>query len=261
MFYFEKNKYQTEILKSKNMKKARFFLLALLVPALIQVSCKKDDPPAAPATPTYKAPVSATMGDVVPIPVGLETKANTNTDLGASFAVTYMGMANGLSSFGGMFSVPEGTPIQSKKSGPSVYYWSYGEYSHWMTYSDLGDNYTWKYEYEFPGHPRFTYISAEELKTGKGGNWKIYNIEIPTQDTWTYTWSINSSNTFTASLVLNDGSSQDKFDVVSNANNSGSFKYYVASVLYAEVIWNSNGSGSYTFYGDMASYSGTWTAK
>jgi hypothetical protein len=241
------------------MKKARIFLLVLLVPVLLQVSCKKDDPP---APPPYKAPTSASMGDVVTIPAGLEAKAAVDGEYGASFAVTYMELANALSGYSSLFTVPDNAQIQSKKSGSTVYYWSYGGFSYWMTYAVLADKYTWKYEYEFPDHPRFTYISAEEAKSGKNGNWAIYNMDFPTQDLWSYDWSINSSNSFIASLVMYDGSSsQSSFDVVANADHSGSFKYYITAALYADILWNADGSGTYTFYGDMSSYSGSWTAK
>lgn len=238
------------------MKKAKILFITLMVPALMVVSCKKDDPP---TPPPYKQPVTASMGEVVVIPTGLEAKANAGSDPGASMAVSYIGLANAFSSFGGYFAVPEGAQVQSKKDGLTVYYWAYGDLKYWMTYGTSGDKYTWKYEYEYTGHPRFTYIYAEEALNGKSGNWAIYDPETPVNDIWTYNWSYNASNSLIANLVA--GNNEFSFDVVANTNNSGSFKYYVASVLTAEVIWNADGSGTYTFYGDLSSYSGSWTAK
>lgn len=238
------------------MRKAKFLLLVLLVPTFLAVSCKKDDP--AP-TPTYMEPSSASMTEVVAVPTGLEAKANT--DPGASMAVTYMGLANFFSSFGSSFTVPEGAQVEGKKGGSTVYFWSYGGLSYWMTYTVLADKYTWKYEYEFPDHPRFTYIYAEEAINKKSGNWAIYDPDQPVNDIWTYDWNINSSGTFTANLDWSDGDSVSKFEVVSNTNGSGTFKYYVSSVLQALIVWNADGSGTYTFYGELDMYSGVWTSK
>ena len=180
------------------MKKAKLFLLVLMVPVLFQISCKKDDP--APAAPTYKEPSSASMADVVTVPDGLTAKANTGTEFGASIASSYMEMANAFSSFGGSFTVPDNATIQSKKSGSTVYFWSYSGYSYWMTYSELSDKYTWKYEYEFPDMPRFTFITADEAKNEKSGSWTIFDPEAPANYMWTYEWSYNASNSFIADL-------------------------------------------------------------
>jgi len=240
------------------MKKAKLFLLVLLLPALIQVSCKKDDD--TPETPTYREPTAASRTEIVSIPAGLEAKAESTDDIGADLAVFYMGLANALSGFSTSFAVPEGATIQGKKNGSTVYFWTYGGYSSWMTYTELSDKYTWKYEYEFPNHPRFTWISAEEAKNGKSGSWTIFNQETPSEFLWTYDWSVSLVNVFTASLVLNDGSSESSFDVVSGPDNSGSFKYYIASVLKADIIWMGNGSGTY-WIDSQPDISGSWTAN
>jgi hypothetical protein len=240
------------------MKNARIVLFGLLMIALFQVSCKKDEEK---SNPVYRQPSAASRTEVVSIPAGLETKANAG-DLGATLAVTYMGLANAISSFGTSFTVPSGAKIQNKKSSSTVYYWSYGGYSYWMTYAELLDKYSWKYEWEFPGQSRFTYISAEEGKTGKNGSWTIFDPDLPTSYVWTYDWSINASNAFIASLEWNDGAeSHSSFDVIANANNSGSFKFYDASVLSAEILWNADGSGTYWIAGDGNGMEGSWTAK
>ncbi len=240
------------------MKKFRILLLVVLIPALFQVSCKKDETPPAPV---YRQPVAASMGDVVTVPDGL-TALSDGGDYNATMAVIYMEFANAISGFGGLFAVPDNADLQTKKGGPAVYYWSYGGYSYWMTYSESADKYTWTYDYEFPGVSRFTYISAEEDKAGKTGSWTIYNPDAPQSYIWTYDWSINSSNNFTASLQwADDMGAVSKFDVVSNANHSGSFKYYELTVLSAEILWNADGSGTYWMSDGGAGVSGSWTAK
>jgi hypothetical protein len=130
-----------------------------------------------------------------------------------------------------------------------------------MTYTELADKYTWKYEWEYTGQPRFTYIYAEEAINGKSGNWSIFDPDDSQANLWTYDWSINSINTFTGNLVFGEGNDLTKFETIANANNSGTFKYFVGTVLYAHIIWNADGSGSYAFYEGLESYSGSWTAK
>jgi len=80
--------------------------------------------------------------------------------------------------------------------------------------------------------------------------------------TWTYNWSINTSNTFLASLLWVDGLTTSSFDVVGNADNSGSFKYFEATALKADINWRANGTGTYWISSDGGTdISGSWTAK
>jgi hypothetical protein len=215
-----------------------------------------------PESLVYQKPSAANRTEIVTIPTGLQAKADVGDDFGAMMAVAYMGLANAISGFSASFMVPDGATIQNKKDGSVVYYWSYGGFSYWMTYSELADKNTWKYEYEFPDYPRFTYIYAEEGKTGKDGNWTIYDPDIPANYIWTYDWSINTSNTFTASLMWRDNDiTASTFDVVSNSDKSGSFKYKDAGVLSADILWNADGSGTYWILGDPDPFTGSWTAK
>lgn len=239
------------------MKKISFALMILLVAGLFQVSCKKDNDE--PEGPVYKQPTAAARGEIVTIPDGLEAKSEAG-DMNAMIAVTYMELANAISQFSASFTIPEEAMEEGKKGGSKVYSWSYNGYSYWMTYSELADKYTWKYEWEFPGQSRFTYIYAEEMKDGKSGSWNIYSPEGTNEEVWDYTWSVNSSDTFTASLEWHEGETISSFDVVANANNSGSFKYYIETVLNTEVMWNADGSGSYTFYQEGGNITGSWTS-
>jgi hypothetical protein len=62
--------------------------------------------------------------------------------------------------------------------------------------------------------------------------------------------------------VWNDNElTASSFDVVSNADNSGSFKFKDAGVLSSEILWNANGSGTYWIAGDPDPITGSWTAK
>lgn len=243
------------------MRKLKFVLLLMLIPALMQVSCKKDDDTS--DVPVYRQPTAASRGEIVKIPEGLQARADEGTDFGAMIAVSYMGLANAISSFSSSFIVPEGAAIESKKSGSTVYHWSGPGYSYWMTYTELADKYTWTYDWELPDQPRFTYISAEEQKDAKKGKWTIYNPDAPTTFLWDYNWMINASNSFTASLIWNESDeTRSSYDVVSNTDNSGSFKFFEATVLKSDIMWNADGSGTYWISGDGGDdLVGNWTAN
>ena len=238
------------------MKRLKIYMLLLALPALFITSCKKDE--ATPDTLTYKSPSAAGRTTVVDIPAGLTAKANGG-DLNASIAVMYMSLANAISGFAASFTLPANAQLEGKKSNSKVYHWSMQGYSYWMTFTELADKYTWKYEYEFPNVPRFTYISAEELKTGKQGSWTIYNPEVTATAIWTYNWSINASNAFIANMTWNDGQEASTFDVTSNADHSGIFIYKIATVKQAQINWTSTGSGTYWLIGNgTTAIEGSW---
>jgi hypothetical protein len=242
------------------MRSLRFLLLLMIIPALFQISCKKDEDKS--ETLTYKEPVAASRSEVVTIPASLQEKAQSNTDIGATIAVSYMGLVNAISSYSNSFVIPEGAKVQGKKSGSVVYFWTNGGYSFWMTYTELVDKNTWTYDWEIPGAARFTYIEAEEAKNGKSGNWTIFNPDATSDYVWTYDWSVNATNTYSASLQWKDNDELSSFDVIANADNSGSFKYYVSSVLVSDINWNADGSGTYWISSDGVNViQGSWTAK
>jgi hypothetical protein len=240
------------------MKRLKIFLLILAVPVFFITSCKKDQ--TASDSGAYKAPSAAGRTTVVDIPAGLTAKANS--DVNAALAVTYMGMVNAISSLSSVFTLPANAQLQSKKSTPKVYFWSYQGLSYWMTYTELTDKYTWKYELEYlPTIPRYTFISADELKTGKQGSWTIYSQLTTSSVAWTYNWSINASNAYIANMTWNEGSAgTSTFNVTVNADKSGTFVYNIGVDKQAEITWTSTGSGTYWLKGYGASpITGSWT--
>jgi hypothetical protein len=172
-----------------------------------------------------------------------------------------MGLVNNVSLLSSSFVVPENAQFQGKKDGSRVYFWTGGGNSFWMTYNELADKNSWKYEYEYPEVPRFTFISAEEAKDGKSGKWWIYNPVAPHAEVWAYTWTVSSSNTFTAHLLWNEQAIESSFDVVANSDNSGTYKYFNGGVITADIAWSANGSGTYWMDDGGAGISGSWTAK
>jgi hypothetical protein len=231
------------------MKKTFIFQLLIAVALLASTSCSKEEEPQS----TYKKPTIADRVNVVEIPTALENSSDPN----AQMAADWMGMANGISQFASSFTIPENAQTGNAKSSGTVYFWNYGAYSYWMTFSELADKYVWKYEYAFPGTSRFTLIEAEEYKTGKQGGWKIYDEGINHEIIWEYDWNISSSNDFSAEMMMS-GYQTIKFIVNDNANHSGNFKAYISDVKFVDIIWNANGSGTWWYSFDGETFQGTF---
>lgn len=235
------------------MKRLKIFLLLLVVPAFLVISCKKDEPE---PEVEYKSPTAAGRTTVVDVPAGLTALAET--DVNASIVVAYFGLANFISTYASSFIIPATATEENKKSTSKVYTWSYQGYSYWMTYTVLADKYTWTYDWQTPEMARFTFISAEELKTGKAGSWAIYDPETPATKVWDYDWSINASNTFMANLSWVEGQEVSSFVVNSNADHSGNFTYNINTEKEAEINWVVNGSGTYWLRGYPDPVIGSW---
>jgi hypothetical protein len=231
--------------------------IALFVSGLLIISScsKKDSTPAI----TYKSPTTA--HDSISVPAGLQTKANGG-DLNAMMAVSYIGIANGLGQYASSFTLPSGETTTSITNG-AEYSWTYSGYSYWMTYKVLSDKYTWTYDWKTPDIARFTYIYAEELKTGKSGNWKISSPDGTNAVLWDYNWTLTGSVYNATMNFYQAGATTSKFVVVDNGNKSGEFQYFDGTVKKIDIIWNTDGSGSYWFSDDgvTSTATGTWTAS
>jgi hypothetical protein len=236
--------------------KLKTFTPILVLAVFILASCsKKDTTPAV----TYKSP--STAHSQITIPAGLQTKAN-NGDYGALAAETYITMANAMGLYASDFTLPSGQNTTATSNG-AIYSWAYGDEAFWMTYAVLSDKYTWTYDYKTAQLSRFTFIYAEEFKNGTAGSWKINNPDGTGAVVWDYSWTLAGS-VYNATLNMhNSDLTIDKFVVLDNGDNSGTFKYFEGSIEKAEITWNANGTGSWWFSDDGITHtsSGTWTAS
>jgi hypothetical protein len=239
------------------MKRVYFLIPLLIISFIIMNSCVKEND--MDEDPVYYTPSIAEREAIIEIPQGLQALAEEG-DIYAMAAIISMNQANILSGFSGSFLIPQDARLENRQNDAHVYYWSMSGYSYWMTYSDLPDKYSWRYEYEFPDIPRFTYIYAEESKSGKEGFWSIHNPGNPDVKIWNFVWSIDQLNNFTATIKLNDtGESHEGiYQIVSNSDKSGSFIYSIENKIQTEVIWNADGTGNYIFMEGEEEKTGFW---
>ncbi|HYW96028.1 MAG TPA: hypothetical protein VE870_10605 [Bacteroidales bacterium] len=239
------------------MKPFKLTLFAFASLVFLLNSCKKDEPK--PDVLDYKQPAIAQRDNVIEVPQGLITLAEGG-DYNAYAAMSYMELANGLSTFATDFTLPNDVQREAGDQNSAVYFWSYGGYSYWMTYKKTSEGYLWTWEWETPEIARFTYISATENPDGKSGSWSIFDPEGGGASVWTYNWSIDSDENYSATLVMNDNSTQSTFDVTDNADGSGNFVYKEDGVKTAELNWNADGSGDYWISDDNGGLSDSWPA-
>ena len=119
-----------------------------------------------------------------------------------------------------------------------------------MTYSVLSDKYTWTWDWKTAQLSRFTYISAEELKNGSEGNWKIYNDNDTNALAADYTWTLTGSVYNATINFCTNGAAISQNVIVDNGNNSGSFQVFEDAVKKVQIIWNTDCTGSYWFSDD-----------
>ena len=224
-------------------------ILALAV--FILASCsKKDTTPAI----TYRTPTSTHAQ--IAIPAGLQAQANKDS-IYAIMAVAEISVANIMGTYAADFVLGSGENTTATSNG-AVYSWTYGDLGYWMTYSVLSDKYTWTWDWKTAQIPRFTYLSAEELKNGSGGNWKIYDETGTNTVAADYTWTLTGSVYNATMNFYSASSATTKYVIVDNGNNSGSFQVFEGADKKVQITWNTDGTGNYWFSDN--GYTGTWTA-
>lgn len=243
------------------MKKYTVYFVLLTALMVSYTSCSKDEDDDGTDAPEYVEPSIIDRSVVIEAPAGLTSLANSG-DIYATLALSYFNLANSIGNYASSFVVPTDVDPQLTNNGNALYSWSHAGYSYWMTFSEDNGKYSWKYEYEMPGYPRFTYIEAEESKDGKSGSWTIYDPDSPSEDVWMYNWSMDSNDNFSATLTFNEDDAETSvFTVSSNVDESGSFVYTVNGTDEVEIHWNADGSGNYWFNNDGEEVTNTWPAQ
>lgn len=243
------------------MKNLKLYLFFLSTAILSLTSCSKDENNNGPEVPEYVQPSIAEREVVIEAPEGL-VQLSENGDIYATMALGYFNLANTMANYASYFAIPADVDPQQLNNGGALYSWSHGGYSYWMTFQEQENKYIWKYEYELPGFPRFTYIQAEESKNGNSGSWNIYNPDSPDEEIWTYNWNFDVDGNFSATLNYNEEEDENEvFAVASNNDGSGSFIYTVDGTNEAEIDWNDDGSGNYWFNNSGDEVTNSWPAQ
>lgn len=247
------------------LKSWALFLLLLVFFA----GCKKEEED----VPEDFAELSFDAEEVLDLlPEGL----TSSPDDKAQECVDMIEQALDMSAFEANLIVPGNAMRSSKKAAGDTWYWTWnymGEiWTFYWTYSEDAVKEYWTMQIQVGDGARYDYIYAWEYKNGSGGevvysfNWVlIYEDEPDYEDLhWTYRWTLDGSGNYQFEWTYDsDDLEVDyymNYDIVVNADGSGTLDYYLNDTLFYHMEWDTAGNGSWIYYfGDMTQ-SGTWVA-
>lgn len=231
------------------MKKLYLFFLVVVVFSLN--SCEKDD---AETQEAAKMKLIERLEEL-DVPEVMRNSSNEN----ALKAVDCVDEIKGIADYFTWFDMPDDAIVEKSAmvSGGDTYYWSYGGYSIWETFTETSSEYQWQIDVDF-GTGRVKYISSEEKVDGSEGFMTIYDMTEAANSVYTYEWTFDSDDN--ATVTWAGFSDSFKYEIKSNTDLSGSSKWWMGGILFEDFAWNSDGSGSYSYYGfDGSEYlSGSW---
>ena len=181
-----------------------------------------------------------------------------------------------MSAFQANLIVPDNAVRSSKKATGGTWYWSWNYMGelwtfYWTHSEDASKNY-WTMQIQYGNGEKYDYITAWEYKDGSGGevvysfNWVlIYEETCDYEDLhWTYRWNVDSSGNFQFEWTCDSDCLEVNYymnyDIVVNADGSGTLDYYLNDVLFYHIEWDAAGNGSWIYYLGGYTQSGTWIA-
>ena len=235
------------------MKLQNLLIVSVLV-LLFLISCSKKD---SGTNSIYLQP--SNVHALIVIPRGLEIQAD-NGNSNADTVIAFMNNANNINQYSVEFVVPDNAKTMVSNNDTVLYTWTSSVFSCWMTFIQLADKYTWTLDLQSSQIPRFTYISAQELKSNQAGSWIINNTDGSNTVLWDYNYFITGPVCTTTINYYKPGGTISKFIYIDGGQNSGNFMYYEGSMKRTDVIWNSDGSGNWMIYSNgKLPFTGSWT--
>lgn len=242
---------------------AGLFILLFLV-----TGCKKEDEP-----PEFEQIAFDAQEVLDLLPAGLK-----NSD--DSYAQECVGMVESaldMSDFIDNMEVPPEAQKTAKKATTGTWSWTWnyigGElWTFYWTYDEDNTKRYWTMEIQFGDGPKYDYIEAWEAKDGSAGeviynfNWAaIYDGETTSyQDLYLrITWEVDSAGNYYYSWYWDADTENEylwQYDIVVNADGSGSVDYYLGGELYYHMEWDALGNGSWAYYFGGLLSDGIWLA-
>jgi len=206
------------------------------------------------------------------LPEGL---LNSNDEM-ARECVDMIEQALDMSAFQANLIVPDNAVRVSKKASGDTWYWTWnymGEiWTFYWTYSeDAAKNY-WTMKIQYGNGEKYDYISAWEYKDGSGGevvysfNWVLIYDDVEDYEDlhWTYRWNVDSSGNYQFGWTYDSDNLEVnyylKYEIVVNADGSGTLDYYLNDSLFYHIEWDTAGNGSWIYYLGDFTQSGSWSA-
>jgi hypothetical protein len=182
-----------------------------------------------------------------------------------------------MSAFMDNMEVPDNAVKTSKKASGDTWQWTWsymGEtWTFYWTYDEDSSKKYWTMQIQYGAGAKYDYITAWVKKDGSGGqviysfNWvNIYDAQATDYVDlhWIYNWSLDASGNYHIDWKYESSELEVEnymsYDILINADGSGTIDYYLNDVLFYHMEWDVAGNGSWVYYfGDMEQ-SGTWLA-
>lgn len=248
-------------------------ITTFLLIGLVVFSCKKEE-----VFPDDVEGLSFDSEEVLAkIPAGLKNNENEYAQSCYDFIETALDMT----SFIDNMEVPEDAVPSSKKAttGSSAWQWSWhygGEsFTFYWSYEETSSKRFWTMDIQYNNGPRATYIEAWESLDGSQGevkynyNWLAVEYGGPLEEDdyifWKYTWNLDNAGAYNISFYWDNANNEvqylARYDVVVNADGSGTIDYYSMDMLFYSMTWDVVGNGTWSYFVDGDLYlSGIWDA-
>lgn len=242
----------------------------LVLSVFVVTACSKSES-SQPALQNAKVTTTT-----VQVPSGLTTAANTDTH--AAEVVSYVSVANSMSSFTSLFSVPASGAtktsttikaingrISATAASTVTYTWSdpqYGSVAYQVT--DNGTSYHWEFFYKAAGsNDWYKYLNAEAMKDNSSGDLEV--LDFTGSDPKAIDLKFNWQNT-AGQYVFQWTDPSSYFLMTINTNTkAGTLNYFngtgTSAVLSSSYTWDNTGHGTWKEFdtnGTTVLAQGTW---
>jgi hypothetical protein len=186
-------------------------------------------------------------------------------DMYAQWAVSYVQMANDLSSLIYMYFTPEGDigKAPSFDDGPPwVYTWTEEGVTFTLTVDETADTYTWTVIMDgndgYDDYDNFLAAEAEEAQDGSWGSVTIYDPETEEADT-EWNWYTEGTTYFFTLTSYDDEYGDMEIFIAVESDGSGTIEEYSDGELVMMWEWAADGTGEWwQYYEGSQVASGSW---
>jgi hypothetical protein len=198
-------------------------------------------------------------------PVEIPEHMTQSQDMHAHMAVTYVGLANSFSAYGGLFAPPARALCSVNRDGEWTYTWSDGLLTVTLNITETSTHYYWKIYFDGTQgnvtYNDFLYIEAEQTIDGNSGSMTLYDPELTELSCfWQWNWDANEVFHFTFEVP-----NEAKILIDVNPDGSGFLEYHIYGTAgywrNLRIEWTAAGTGEWWEYDEAGNIiaNGTWT--
>lgn len=242
--------------------------MIVFVFALFVTGCNKDEDDNPEKTQDPTSLCFDSVGVIKQLPPDLLASDN---DV-AKEVVGMVSTATDWSAFDSYFTPPDNAVLLKNSSITYTWTISSGNESitYWWTFEEDETTYYWTLELQINEGVRAPFIRSWEKIDGSAGevrynfNWLDYASEEDFEEIeYVYAYSVSASGDYSFTMTVeSDMEEYDnvmRYEVLVNADGSGTINYYTGGVLFYHAEWDAAGNGSVTYYLGTTEMTESWT--